>query len=76
MPYVQCMYDSSQPRLDVRICKARCDRRDKCEEYIGAVILYDLAPDVPLDDFDPLAGTPIELDPLTGLCEINPLKGA
>ncbi len=33
--YIVCHKKRNNPRMDVRICQARCDVKDDCKEYIS-----------------------------------------
>jgi hypothetical protein len=33
--YIVCLKKRNNPRMDVRICQAKCDLKDDCKEYIS-----------------------------------------
>jgi hypothetical protein len=35
--YIVCHKKRNNPRMDVRICQAKCDLKDDCKEYISYV---------------------------------------
>jgi hypothetical protein len=35
--YIVCHQKRNNPRMDVRICQAKCDLKDDCKEYISYV---------------------------------------
>ncbi len=35
--YIVCRKKRNNPRMDVRICQAKCDLKDDCKEYISYV---------------------------------------
>jgi hypothetical protein len=37
MTYVFCPQKKNNPRMDIRICGARCDLKDDCPEYQEAI---------------------------------------
>lgn len=47
MPKIVCIRKHNQPRIDMRICRAKCDNRDECLNYIQATIDYDIEAEEP-----------------------------
>lgn len=54
---VVCTRRRNEPRLDMAICRAKCDFRDECTNYIQATIDYDVEPEEPEEGGDSLMST-------------------
>ncbi len=49
--YIVCRKKRNNPRMDVRICQAKCDLKDDCKEYISylKILVQDKSPSISAD---------------------------